>query len=77
MKCVKLRHSVQAFNKRKSLKETSKSGCTTRDVATCEPKQIRVTDATRVGVGPLAAKPRIVYPKRVCGSDKNRIATTK
>ena len=59
------------------MRETGTSGSATRDAAKFELKQIKVTEATKVGAGPLAAKPRIVYPKSARGSDKNRIATTK
>ena len=74
---VKLRNSVRACKKRKSLRETGKSGSATRDVATFELMQIRVTEATGVGIGSLAVGPRIVHPNRARRSDKNHIATAK
>ena len=77
MKCVKLRNSVRAFKTRMSLRKTGKSGKATRDVVTFELKQIRVTEATKVGVGPLAAKLQIVHPYGVRRNDKSHIATTK
>ena len=53
------------------------SGIATRDRVTLDLKQIKVTEATKVGVGPLADKLHIVHPNSVRRSDKTHIATTK
>ena len=57
------------------MRETGKSRSETRDTATFELKQIRVTEATGVGIVSLAVEPRIAHPNRVRRSDKSNIAT--